>query len=69
MPYFLESHYVNEINRFICTKCKNDYYLSNGLCYKCKYQTSYITGGICYNHYCPGGNHNKSNYCNCYYFL
>ena len=49
-----------------CIKCKNNFYPSNGKCKECHYIHNYITGGICYNYYCPGGNHNKIDYCNCY---
>jgi hypothetical protein len=60
-----------KLDDYVCTKCQNNYYLSNGRCYGCYYQSNVIEGGTCYNYYCPGGNHNQNNYCTCnlYYVL
>ena len=60
-----------KLNDYVCTKCQNNYYLSNGRCNNCYYQSNAIEGGTCYNYYCPGGNHNMNNYCKCnlYYVL
>ena len=60
-----------KLEDYVCTKCPNNYYLSNGRCNGCYYQSNVIEGGTCYNYYCPGGNHNMNNYCKCnlYYVL
>ena len=65
-PHCLECRYINGTNDVECIKCENDYYLFDGKCNECYYQYYYIEGGICKNYYCPGGNHNKINYCSCY---
>jgi len=66
LPSFcLECRYKIGTYDVECIKCKDDYYLSNGICNKCYYQSNVIEGGICYKYYCPGVNHNKNNYSNC----
>ena len=61
----MECQYKNGTNDTECIKCEEDYYMSNGICNKCNYQTNSMAGGTCYNYYCPGGKYNKTNYCNC----
>ena len=67
-PDCLECQFVKgKLDDYICTKCPNEYYLSNGRCIECDYISNTSPGGTCYNYYCPGGNHNRNNYCHCYH--
>jgi len=67
-PNCLECRYKNGTNDVECIKCKNDYYLSKGICNSCSYQDNPIANGICKNYYCPGGYTNKNSYyCSCNY--
>ena len=67
-PSCLECQFVKgTLNDYICTKCPDNYYLSNGRCHLCSYQPKSITGGTCYTYYCPGVNHNNNDYCSCSY--
>ena len=64
-PNCIECRYKNGTNDVECIKCEDNFYLSNGVCNGCFYQSNSIAGGICNNYYCPGGNHNKKDYCTC----
>ena len=67
-PNCLKCRYVSGTHNVECIKCQNQYYLLNGVCYKCYDNPISIEGGTCYNYYCPGDNdHNKFLYCKCNY--
>ena len=61
-------NYVKGSDDYICSSCQNDYYLSNGKCISCSYNSYSITNGDCYDYYCPGGHTSQQNhYCTCNY--
>jgi hypothetical protein len=67
-PNCLKCRYVPGTHNVECIKCRNGYYLLNGVCYQCYKNREFITGGRCYKFYCPGdSDHNKLLDCNCDY--